>query len=77
MWYGLLSMIPGLVKYFLLLYRSFQVLAYDLPRPTFLPQVYYRPNNYLNFEFTYGTLQGLFWLVYYYMLEPFAAVRLT
>ncbi|KAI0003047.1 DUF962-domain-containing protein [Russula compacta] len=56
---------------------SFQVLAYDLPRPTFLPQVNYRPNNYLNFEVTYGTLQGLLWLVYYYTLEPFAALLYT
>jgi len=56
---------------------SFQVLTYDLPRPTFLPQVHYDLNNYLKFEVTYGTLQGLFWLVYYYMLEPSAALLYT
>jgi hypothetical protein len=56
--------------------RSLQVLAYDWPRPTFLPQIHYRLNDYLNFEVTYGTLQGLLWLAYYYVLEPFAAVRL-
>lgn len=58
-------------------YRSFQVLAYDLPRPTFIPQVHYHLNDYLKFEVTYGTLQGLLWLAYYYMLEPFAAVSAT
>ncbi|KAI9507712.1 hypothetical protein F5148DRAFT_1276098 [Russula earlei] len=44
---------------------SFQVLAYDFPRPTFLPQV------------TYGTVQGLVWLAYYYALEPVAALLYT
>jgi 2-hydroxy fatty acid dioxygenase len=57
--------------------RSFQVLAYDLPKPTFVPQVHYHLNDYLKFEVTYGTLQGLLWLAYYYMLEPFAAVSAT
>jgi hypothetical protein len=52
------------------------VLAYDLPKPTFLPQVHYRLNDYLIFEVTYGTLQGLLWLAYYYILDPVAAVRL-
>jgi len=56
---------------------SFQVLAYDLPRPTFLPQVHYRLNDYLEFEVTYGTVQGLLWLAYYYILDPFAAVLYT
>jgi len=56
---------------------SFQVLAYDLPRPTFLPQVHYRLNDYLDFEVTYGTLQGLLWLAYYYLLEPVAALLYT
>jgi hypothetical protein len=64
--------------YFLLtLDRSFQVLAYDLPRPTFLPQIYYHLNDYLKVEVTYGTLQGLLWLAYYFLLEPVAAVRLS
>jgi len=61
----------------ILLNRSFQVLAYDLPRPTFLPQIQYNLNEYLKFEVTYGTLQGFLWLAYYYLLEPTAAVRLT
>ncbi|KAH9963126.1 hypothetical protein BC827DRAFT_1129281 [Russula dissimulans] len=56
---------------------SFQVLAYDFPRPTFLPQVHYRLNDYLDFEVTYGTLQGLLWLAYYYVLEPAAALLYT
>ena len=61
----------------LILHRSFQVLAYDLPRPTFLPQFEYNVNDYLKFEVTYGTLQGLVWLAYYYLLEPAAAVILA
>lgn len=62
--------------YPLLSNRSFQVLLCDLPRPTFLPQVHYRFNDYLEFDVTYGTLQGLLWLAYYYILDPLAAVRL-
>ncbi|KAI0307363.1 hypothetical protein B0F90DRAFT_559655 [Multifurca ochricompacta] len=53
---------------------SFQVAAYDLPRPTFLPQIHYHFNDYLNFEVTYGTLQGFLWLAYYHLLEPSAAL---
>ncbi|KAF8268267.1 hypothetical protein EI94DRAFT_1771639 [Lactarius quietus] len=56
---------------------SFQVAAYDLPRPTFLPQIQYDLNNYLKFEVTYGTLQGFVWLAYYYLLEPTAALLYT
>jgi 2-hydroxy fatty acid dioxygenase len=56
--------------------RSFQVLAYDLGKPTFLPQVHYHLNDYLKFEVTYGTLQGLLWLAYYFILDPIAAVSL-
>jgi hypothetical protein len=51
-------------------------MAYDLPRPTFLPQIEYHVNDYLKFEVTYGTLQGFVWLAYYYLLEPMAAVSL-
>ena len=61
----------------LIRHRSFQVLAYDLPRPTFLPQIEYHVNDYLKFEVTYGTLQGFVWLAYYYLLEPAAAVSLA
>jgi hypothetical protein len=71
-----MNAILGLIFYPLLSNRSFQVLLYDLPRPTFLPQVHYRLNDYLEFEVTYGTLQGLLWLAYYYILDPLAAVRL-
>ncbi|KAH9999366.1 hypothetical protein BJV77DRAFT_1142607 [Russula vinacea] len=53
---------------------SFQVLAYDLGKPTFLPQVHYHLNDYLKIEITYGTLQGLVWLAYYYVLDPIAAI---
>ena len=56
--------------------RSAQVLLCDLPSPTFLPQIQYDLTDYLKFEFTYGTLQGLVWLAYYYILDPLGAVRL-
>jgi uncharacterized membrane protein YGL010W len=56
---------------------SFQVLAYDLGQPTFLPQVHYQFNDYLKFGITYGTLQGLLWLAYYYILDPTAALLYT
>jgi uncharacterized membrane protein YGL010W len=56
---------------------SLQVAAYDLPRPTFLPQIQYHINDYLKFEVTYGTLQGFLWLAYYYLLEPTAALLYT
>jgi hypothetical protein len=57
--------------------RSAQVLLCDLPSPTFLPQIHYDLTDYLKFEFTYGTLQGLLWLAYYYILDPLGAVRLN
>lgn len=60
----------------LLFNRSAQVLLCDLPSPTFLPQIHYYLTDYLKFEFTYGTLQGLLWLAYYYILDPLGAVRL-
>ncbi len=56
--------------------RSAQVLVCDLPSPTFLPQIHYDFNDNLKFESTYGTLQGLLWLAYYYILDPLGAVRL-
>jgi uncharacterized membrane protein YGL010W len=52
------------------------VLLCDLPSPTFLPQIHYDFNHYLKIEFTYGALQGLLWLAYYYILDPLGAVRL-
>jgi hypothetical protein len=52
------------------------VLLCDLPNPTILPQIDYDFNHYLKFEVTYGTLQGLVWLAYYYVLDPLGAVRL-
>jgi hypothetical protein len=72
-----MSAAPGLDEISYTYNRSAQVLSYDWPRPTFLPQVQYRFNDYLKFEVTYGTLQMLLWLAYYFVLEPFAAVRLT
>lgn len=56
--------------------RSAQVLLCDLPNPTFLPQIHYDFTHYLKFEFSYGTLQGLVWLAYYYILDPLGAVRI-
>jgi len=53
------------------------VLSYDWPRPTFLPEFHYHLNDYLKFEVTWGTLQGLLWLAYYYTLEPLAALLYT
>lgn len=52
------------------------MLLCDLPNPTFLPQIHYDYTHYLKFEFSYGTLQGLVWLAYYYVLDPLGAVRL-
>jgi hypothetical protein len=69
--------IPSSQKPSIFFNRSFQVAAYDLPRPTFLPQIQYHINDYLKFDVTYGTLQGFVWLAYYYLLEPTAAVRFT
>ncbi|KAN0127009.1 Protein of unknown function (DUF962) domain containing protein [Russula decolorans] len=56
---------------------SAQVLLCDLPSPTFLPQIHYDLTDYLKFEFTYGTLQGLLWLAYYYILDPLGAFLYT
>ncbi|KAI0284976.1 hypothetical protein BGY98DRAFT_1087296 [Russula aff. rugulosa BPL654] len=56
---------------------SAQVLLCDLPSPAFLPQIHYTLTDYLKFEFTYGTVQGLLWLAYYYILDPLGAILYT
>ncbi|KAI0269188.1 DUF962-domain-containing protein [Gloeopeniophorella convolvens] len=56
---------------------SAQVLLHDAPKPTFLPQAHYRINEYLAFDVNYGTMLGLVYLAYYYLLEPVAALIYT
>ncbi|KAG7097224.1 hypothetical protein E1B28_004595 [Marasmius oreades] len=52
---------------------SAQVLSTDLPT-TFLPKVHYDINEYLAFDLNIPALVTAFYIVYYLILEPFAAL---
>jgi len=43
--------------------------------PPFMPTVHYTFNDYLVFDLNYATIHAALYLVYYFILEPVAAVR--
>ena len=45
-----------------------------LPPVSFIPAFEYTINDYLQFEFKSATLIWIFYIVYYYLMEPVAAV---
>ena len=51
------------------------MLASRLPVPSFLPEVHAVINDYLAFDLNWSALWAIFTLLYYYVLEPTAAVR--
>ncbi|CAL1701626.1 unnamed protein product [Somion occarium] len=44
-----------------------------LPRPSFIPPIEYKFNDYLEFQFNWATFIWIFYIVYYHILEPVAA----
>jgi len=42
--------------------------------PSFVPTYHYVINDYMVFNANYASLMGVVYLVYYYLLEPTAAV---
>ena len=43
--------------------------------PSFMPTIHYAFNDYLVFDLNYATIHAALYLVYYFILEPVAAVR--
>ncbi len=57
-------------------YRTGLVLGTRLPVPSFFPEVHTVINDYLAFDLNWSALWAIVSLLYYYILEPTAAVRL-
>jgi hypothetical protein len=56
-------------------HRSAHALVAPLPMPSFMPTVHYAFNDYLVFDLNYATIHAALYLVYYFILDPVAAVR--
>ncbi|KZT12904.1 DUF962-domain-containing protein [Laetiporus sulphureus 93-53] len=52
---------------------TFQVMATAIPTPSFFPQIHYRLNDYLVFDFNWSFVQAAVYVLYYFLLEPTAA----
>lgn len=50
------------------------VMLQYLPRPSFIPPIEYKFNDYLEFQFNWATFIWIFYIVSYHILEPVAAV---
>ncbi|KAG6907835.1 hypothetical protein DXG01_007217 [Tephrocybe rancida] len=53
---------------------TFQVMASELPVPSFVPEVHHRINDYLCFDLNLSAIHAGLYLVYYLILEPTAAI---
>ncbi|KAK7061501.1 hypothetical protein R3P38DRAFT_2829873 [Favolaschia claudopus] len=60
-----------------LLLWSFQVMASQIPVPSFFPPIQHRFSDYLAFELNYSAIHAAIYLAYYFALEPFAALLYT
>ncbi|KAF8631181.1 hypothetical protein AX15_002516 [Amanita polypyramis BW_CC] len=56
------------------MYRTFQVFASKLPLPSSVPAVHYEINNYLVFSLNVPAIHYVLYILYYFMLEPVAAL---
>jgi len=56
-------------------FRTFQVLTSTIPVPEFVPAVRHTFNDYFVFDLNVPAIHAALYLVYYLLLEPFAAVR--
>ncbi|KAF7789331.1 hypothetical protein EIP86_000275 [Pleurotus ostreatoroseus] len=57
-----------------ILLRSFEVLASRLPVPDFIPPVHYEINEYLIFDLKLPAIWAASYLLYYFILDPVAAI---
>ena len=55
--------------------RTFQVLATALPVPELFPSIHLRFNEYLAFDLNWSAVHAAVYILYYFVLEPTAAVR--
>lgn len=55
--------------------RTFQVLASALPVPELFPSVHLKFNEYLAFDLNWSAVHAALYILYYFALEPTAAVR--
>ena len=55
--------------------RTFQVLASALPVPELFPAIHLRFNEYLAFDLNWSAVHAVVYILYYFVLEPTAAVR--
>ena len=53
------------------------MLGTRIPVPSFFPEVHTVINDYLAFDLNWSALWAIMSLLYYYVLEPTAAVRLV
>jgi len=53
---------------------TFQVLASQLPVPSFVPAIHHTFNDYLSFDLNWVTIHAGLYLAYYLALEPVAAL---
>ncbi|KAF8351183.1 hypothetical protein F5887DRAFT_196300 [Amanita rubescens] len=53
---------------------TFQVLATELPVPSFVPSAHYKINDYLVFDMNISAIHAAIYIVYYFALEPVAAL---
>ncbi|GBE79388.1 DUF962-domain-containing protein [Sparassis latifolia] len=57
-----------------LLLWSFQVLMVTCPVPAFFPPIHVNINEYLAFDLNWATIHAILYIVYYFILEPTAAL---
>ncbi|KAJ7774235.1 hypothetical protein DFH07DRAFT_952491 [Mycena maculata] len=57
--------------------RSFQVMASSIPVPSFLPAIHQSFSQHLVFDLNYPAIHAALYIVYYFTLEPVAALLYT
>lgn len=53
---------------------TFQVMASELPVPSFVPEIHYTINEFLRFDLNLAAIHAGIYLAYYFALEPVAAL---
>jgi len=56
---------------------SFQVMASQIPVPSFIPAIDHKFNDYLIFDLNVSAVIAVLYLLYYFILEPTAALLYT